>query len=186
VLPKTAPVRAPVASSSKQPVEEKDPSSKRAKKARKEILEESDEEVEEPVAAAGPSTTLDEEDNDAELSEIDTDEELVHETTDTTSKRKRKQATKLPKYTPADESSQDRDRRSIFVGNLPMDVTKSKVSLPTCIVLTGSLPKTNSKAIFSPTHHQPRSSPSDSDLSPLLLLPMPYPRSWTPTRKRRV
>jgi hypothetical protein len=178
-------VRAPVASSSKQPVEEKEPSSKRAKKVRKEVLEESDEEIEEPVVAAGPSTTVDEEDNDAELSEIDTDEELVHETTDTTSKRKRKQATKLPKYTPADESSQDRDRRSIFVGNLPMDVTKSKVSLPKCIVLTNSLRKTNSKVIFSPTLHQPRLNRSDSGRSHSLRQLMLFPRHWMPIPRRR-
>jgi nucleolar protein 12 len=97
------------------------------------IDSEDEEEEAAPAPTAGPSKAVEEEeeDNDAELSEgseIDTDEELVHETTDTTSKRKRKLATKLPKYTPADETSQDRDRRSIFVGNLPIEVTKSKVS----------------------------------------------------------
>ena len=99
------------------------------------IDSEDEEEETAPAPTAGPSKAVEEEDedNDAELSEgseIDTDEELVHETTDTTSKRKRKLATKLPKYTPADETSQDRDRRSIFVGNLPIELTKSKVSRP--------------------------------------------------------
>jgi nucleolar protein 12 len=93
------------------------------------IDSEDEEEEAAPAPTAGPSKAVEEEDNElSEGSEIDTDEELVHETTDTTSKRKRKLATKLPKYTPADETSQDRDRRSIFVGNLPIEVTKSKVS----------------------------------------------------------
>ena len=133
-LPPSAPVlRAAVASSSKVAEKEKERTTKRQKKATKVVEESEDEEEAEPVSAVGALTVGDEEgeENDAELSEgseIDTDEELVHETTDTTSKRKRKLATKLPKYTPADESSQDRDRRSIFVGNLPIEVTKSKVS----------------------------------------------------------
>jgi nucleolar protein 12 len=123
-------LRAAVASSSKVAEGEKERSTKRQKKASKPVQESESEDEEDSVSAAGPSTTVEGEDNDAELSEgseIDTDEELVHETTDTTSKRKRKLATKLPKYTPADESSQDRDRRSIFIGNLPIEVTKSKV-----------------------------------------------------------
>jgi nucleolar protein 12 len=123
-------LRAAVASSSKVAEGEKERSTKRQKKASKPVQESESEEEEDPVPAAGPSTTVEGEDNDAELSEgseIDTDEELIHETTDTTSKRKRKLATKLPKYTPAEESSQDRDRRSIFIGNLPIEVTKSKV-----------------------------------------------------------
>jgi nucleolar protein 12 len=131
-LPKSAPVlRAAVASSSKAVEGEKERSTKRQKKASKVLIDSEDEEEVAPTPTAGPSKAVEEEDNDAELSEgseIDTDEELVHETTDTTSKRKRKLATKLPKYTPADETSQDRDRRSIFVGNLPIEVTKSKVS----------------------------------------------------------
>jgi nucleolar protein 12 len=126
-------LRAAVASSSKALEGEKERSTKRQKKASKVLIDSEDEEEAAPAPTAGPSTAVEEEeeDNDAELSEgseIDTDEELVHETTDTTSKRKRKLATKLPKYTPADETSQDRDRRSIFVGNLPIEVTKSKVS----------------------------------------------------------
>jgi len=132
-LPKSAPIlRAAVASSSKAVEGEKERSTKRQKKASKVLIDSEDEEGAAPAPTAGPSTAVEEEeDNDAELSEgseIGTDEELVHETTDTTSKRKRKLATKLPKYTPADETSQDRDRRSIFVGNLPIEVTKSKVS----------------------------------------------------------
>jgi len=128
-------LRAAVASSSKVAEAEKERSTKRQKKASKVLMDSEDEEEVAPAPTAGPSKIVEEEDNDAELSEgseIDTDEELVHETTDTTSKRKRKLATKLPKYTPADETSQDRDRRSIFVGNLPIEVTKSKVSHHPC------------------------------------------------------
>jgi len=63
-----------------------------------------------------------------EFEDDESDAELVHEAMASTSSRKRKQATKLPKYTPADETSQDRDKRSIFVGNLPIEVAKSKAS----------------------------------------------------------
>lgn len=63
-----------------------------------------------------------------EASEDESESELVHEAAAETSNRKRKQASKLPKYVPEGESSQDRDRRTIFVGNLPIDAVKSKVS----------------------------------------------------------
>lgn len=75
-----------------------------------------------PSSEAGSVNDLEFEDDD------DSDAELVHEALASTSSRKRKQAVKLPKYTPADETSQQRDRRSIFVGNLPIEVAKSKAS----------------------------------------------------------
>jgi hypothetical protein len=186
-------LRAAVASSSKGVEGEKERSTKRQKKASKVLIDSEDEEEEAaPAPTAGPSKAVEEEeeDNDAELSEgseIDTDEELVHETTDTTSKRKRKLATKLPKYTPADETSQDRDRRSIFVGNLPIEVTKSKVShhLHLDLRTDSSLHRTSSRLNSLPTHLRPRSSPFDSGLFHLRLLPMRSPNSWTPSPKKR-
>jgi nucleolar protein 12 len=87
--------------------------------------------VEEDEPVAGPSSEVGSALGDFEDgSDQESDGELVHEALTSTSSRKRKQATKLPKYTPADETSQDRDRRSIFVGNLPIEVAKSKVCQP--------------------------------------------------------
>lgn len=101
-------------------------SNKRQKKAKApQPISDSDDDEAEKVPEAGPSTVpveLDEEFED------DSDSELVHEAAAETSNRKRKQASKLPKYVPAGETSQDRDRRTIFVGNLPIDAAKSKVS----------------------------------------------------------
>lgn len=79
------------------------------------------------------------EDNDAELSEID--EELPDEDEDdeeasdvgsddeATKAKETKKAkkTKLGKYVPAEESVQDKNRRTAFIGNLPIDAAKSKV-----------------------------------------------------------
>jgi nucleolar protein 12 len=51
-------------------------------------------------------------------------EELVHE-----SKKEKKVKVKsvAQKYTPAGESAADRDRRTVFVGNLPIECAKGKV-----------------------------------------------------------
>lgn len=77
------------------------------------------------------------EDNDAELSEID--EELPDEDDEEASdagsddeaakakETKKAKKTKLGKYVPAEESVQDKNRRTAFIGNLPIDAAKSKV-----------------------------------------------------------
>ncbi|OXG50468.1 nucleolar protein 12 [Cryptococcus neoformans c8] len=76
------------------------------------------------------------EDNDAELSEID--EELPDEDDEEASdagnddeaakakETKKAKKTKLGKYVPAEESVQDKNRRTAFIGNLPIDAAKSK------------------------------------------------------------
>lgn len=56
--------------------------------------------------------------------ESEADEELVHESVKPKSKKKEK----AKKYIPINESQADRDRRTIFVGNLSLEVAKSKVS----------------------------------------------------------
>lgn len=77
------------------------------------------------------------EDNDAELSEID--EELPDEDDEEASdagsddeaakakETKKAKKAKLGKYVPAEESVQDKNRRTAFIGNLPIDAAKSKV-----------------------------------------------------------
>lgn len=79
------------------------------------------------------------EDNDAELSEID--EELPDEDEDDeeasdagsddeaakAKETKKAKKAKLGKYVPAEESVQDKNRRTAFIGNLPIDAAKSKV-----------------------------------------------------------
>lgn len=90
----------------------------------------------------------------------------MHEAATSTSKRKRKQAAKLPKYVPVGESAQDRDRRTIFVGNLPVEVIKSKVSLSNILygrkLISPSQPNPNSAHTSSPLPLRPRSSLSVS------------------------
>lgn len=81
------------------------------------------------VPVAGPSTTKASSDLDDASDDDASEGELVHEALTSTSSRKRKQATKLPKYVPDGETAQERDRRSVFVGNLPVEVAKSKVGL---------------------------------------------------------
>jgi len=101
----------------------------------------------------------DEQDSEAELEEED--EELVHEAASKGKKKQKK--VKAQKYIPENESKEDRDRRTIFVGNLPLEVAKSKVSLP------GSLPS----SMRTPLMASP-GSPNFALISPLS---RPRPRS---------
>lgn len=43
-------------------------------------------------------------------------------------KKSKKIKSSLEKYTPEGETSGDRDRRTVFVGNLPVEAAKDKVS----------------------------------------------------------
>ena len=51
-------------------------------------------------------------------------EELVHESLRAGPSR----TVSHQRYVPANETSEDRDRRTVFVGNLPVEVAKTKVS----------------------------------------------------------
>jgi nucleolar protein 12 len=124
---------------------------KKSKKARGSKGKEIDAEDAPAVSEAGPSSASaapKSVDNDADLEEVEHDEDadedededededaksFVHESLKTT---KKKQKTKPAKaYIPPNESQADRDRRTIFVGNLPIDVASSKVRSPppTCL-----------------------------------------------------
>ncbi len=68
----------------------------------------------------------------AESEEVESDEEgdptkLVHESLNNGSKTR--SSTSKAKYVPADESPERRDARTIFVGNVLVDVVKNRVCL---------------------------------------------------------
>lgn len=134
---------APVASTSKAHLQTtSEPAAKKGKKSPSPEVEEEVEVDEENDSGSAEEEDEEEdgEDNDAELSEID--EELPDEDDDedisgaesddeaTKAKEiKKAKKSKLGKYVPAEESVQDKNRRTAFIGNLPIDAAKSKVSL---------------------------------------------------------
>lgn len=81
-----------------------------------------------PIKEIDQPDTMVIEDDENEEGEGEDDEELVHESLKPTSKRQRQKKTQ--KYVPEAESQEDRDRRTIFVGNLSLEVAKSKVRPP--------------------------------------------------------
>ena len=83
-------------------------------------------------AEAGPSKVIaPAPETDSEGSEDEDEEEaeeLVHESLKgQVATPKHSKEKKPKKYVPADETSADRDRRTVFVGNLPIECAKSKV-----------------------------------------------------------
>lgn len=95
--------------------------------AQPEAVEETADVTMEEQASAGSDLEQD----DAEVgSQMDEDNEFVHESKrgpvgDKSTQKKQKKI----KFVPEDESKTDRDRRTIFIGNLPVETAKSKVSL---------------------------------------------------------
>ena len=70
---------------------------------------------------------------DSEPSDSDEDRPLpVHESLGKSKHNKKKESTKKKKYVPDDETREERDARSIFVGNLPVQIVKDRVC--TCIL----------------------------------------------------
>lgn len=140
----SAPV--PVASTSKAHLQTtSEPAAKKGKKSPSpKVQVEEDVEVDDQSESKSAEEEEEEEDedgedNDAELSEID--EELPDEDEDDeeasdagsddeaakAKETKKAKKTKLGKYVPAEESVQDKNRRTAFIGNLPIDAAKSKV-----------------------------------------------------------
>lgn len=111
---------------------------KKGKKSKKAAVEEEEvvqpKHVEEEAAPVSMEADLsagsEMEQDDAEIdSQADEDEEFVHESKrgpagDKAAQKKQKKQ----KFVPEDESKADRDRRTIFIGNLPVESAKSKVS----------------------------------------------------------
>lgn len=136
---------APVASTSKAHLQTtSEPAAKKGKKSPSPEVEEGVEVDEESDSGSAEEEDEEEdgdgEDNDAELSEIDEelpdeddDEDISGAESDNEAAKakeiKKAKKSKLGKYVPAEESVQDKNRRTAFIGNLPIDAAKSKVSL---------------------------------------------------------
>ncbi|CAD6568071.1 MAG: hypothetical protein TREMPRED_004251 [Tremellales sp. Tagirdzhanova-0007] len=56
-------------------------------------------------------------------------EDLVHESLQHASSKTKRNPASSKKYTPPDETPSDRDRRTVFVGNLPIEVVQKKAAL---------------------------------------------------------
>lgn len=95
-----------------------------------------------PSKAATEDVSEEEEEESEEESDVDAalmvHESLLHGTNKTKaapapvseSKKGKKVKSSLDKYTPEGESAADRDRRTVFVGNLPVEAAKDKVTVP--------------------------------------------------------
>ncbi len=54
--------------------------------------------------------------------------ELVHESLKPSASKRDRAPSSSKKYIPPDETHVDRDRRTVFIGNLPIECAKAKVS----------------------------------------------------------
>lgn len=89
------------------------------------------------------------------------------------------------KNPPSDESPAQRDARTVFVGNVAIEVVKSRVCLNGCFCFPvphplmprphGSPLRSNSNGTFSHSSPPPRSSPSASAPSPSRAPPLSFP-----------
>lgn len=134
---------APVASTSKAHLQTTSaPAAKKGKKSPSPEVEE-DVRVDDQDESESSEEDEDGEDNEAELSEIDEelpddddDEDVSDAESDSEAAKaketKKTKKSKLGKYVPAEESVQDKNRRTAFIGNLPIDAAKSKVSSILC------------------------------------------------------
>ena len=67
-----------------------------------------------------------------ESDKAESGDEVAETTADASKPDKKKRRVKKTKYVPEGESSADRDRRTVFVGNVAVEVLKSKVSRGSC------------------------------------------------------
>ncbi|EIW66582.1 hypothetical protein TREMEDRAFT_70147 [Tremella mesenterica DSM 1558] len=112
-------------SSNSELVKDTQGSGKKPKKSvRVQEVEEDDEPVIGPVEG-GPSGTPISEKDDSQV-DISDQEDLIHETLRSGPSKKK---VKGKKYVPSDETPGDRDRRTIFVGNVPLECAKVKSAL---------------------------------------------------------
>ena len=85
--------------------------------------------VEKPEATTRTQlTSAQAEDDDTSVNESD-EGLLVHESLIPSTSKQDTDPSSSKKYTPPGETLADRDRRTVFVGNLPIEVAKAKVSL---------------------------------------------------------
>ncbi|KAA1474692.1 hypothetical protein DENSPDRAFT_873549 [Dentipellis sp. KUC8613] len=100
------------------------------KKAKAEVLESSDDEDNADIEDAYLTKSQTSQPAPAENASDSSDDEgdpsqLVHESVSKSGKAA-KVRTKAPKYVPPEETKEQRDARTIFVGNVPIDVAKNK------------------------------------------------------------
>lgn len=173
---------------------------KKGKKGKKDVVAPVEtpapvEAVEEPeVPAADEDINMDQV-SDAELDDSNSaeeDDEFVHESKKGTSsgEKDRGKKQKKQKYVPEDESKSDRDRRTIFIGNLPVETAKSKVSSSiTELNEATDSPCSRSNGNYShtsaPLSPPPRSNPSDSGASHSPPRPRTSPKAPTQRRTRK-
>lgn len=84
-----------------------------------------------PVGAV-QSTENDDTEKDSE------EAKLVHESLKAGRSRKAGVPSSSKRYTPPDETAADRDRRTVFFGNLPIEVAKSQVSQVVSLIFAES------------------------------------------------
>lgn len=104
---------------------------KEAKELAKRVMKGAKAKAAEEAAADEAEESDEDEDSEAEgeaeQEDSDSEAELVHESLKTPAERRKRDA---KKYVPEDESRADRDRRTIFIGNVPIECVKEKVSPP--------------------------------------------------------
>lgn len=96
------------------------------------VLSEDEDEVEseEEDEGDGAQESSNSENSSRGVQDSDSEVDLLHETLSNMVKKKRtpSSANKSRKYTPAEETPEQRDQRTIFVGNLSVQVAQKRVS----------------------------------------------------------
>ncbi|WVR03809.1 hypothetical protein IAU60_000805 [Kwoniella sp. DSM 27419] len=89
-------------------------------------VEEADDITQEEVESDDGDVDEDQDEDEDDEDEDDDDEALVHESVKAKAEKKAKKGKTLGKYTPPGETPGDKDRRTVFVGNLPIEAAKEK------------------------------------------------------------
>lgn len=112
----------------------------KAKQVEEAELEEENSDIEN--AYLGSHTSLDDKHPD---SAEDVEAAPVHESLNKSNKRASRSGPKS-KFVPADETPERRDQRTIFVGNLPVDVAQKRVRISSnpCLLMTNYVPSSPS------------------------------------------
>ncbi|WVQ74621.1 hypothetical protein IAR50_004222 [Cryptococcus sp. DSM 104548] len=125
---------APVAKKGRKSAPEPAPAAEPEPKSESESEGQSEEEAqdasdddEDAMSNAATLSELDEEEKDDE--EEESDDELVHEAAKAAQEARKAKKTKAERFVPEEEPAADKNRRTVFVGNLPIDAAKSKAIL---------------------------------------------------------
>lgn len=94
-----------------------------------EAEDDAEEDSEEPSDGSEDSKGEGEDAEEEDGDEDGSPEDFVHESLKTPDERRKRENQGSSKYVPEDETRSDRDRRTIFVGNVPIECIKEKVSV---------------------------------------------------------